>query len=163
MKKIVSQIDRDGFFCGTQLADESPLEEGVFLPPGGCIDLSPPPVIVPGMRYKHDGAGAWIEEAIPQPEPAPPPTTEQLIAEYEAALDTHLDAVAKQHRYRDRVTFAMRAGYPGPWQAEGAAFGTWMDSCNQVAYALMNAVMLGDADLPTKEEFIAALPAFVLP
>ena len=161
--KIVSQLDHCGYFDGVQMADESPLEEGVFLTPGGCIDQSPPSVIVPGMRYKPDGAGGWIEEAIPQPEPAPPPTTEQLIAEYEAALDAHLDAVAKQHRWRDRVTFALRAGFPNPWREQGTKFGTWMDDCNQQAYALLASVLAGQAEMPSKEAFIANLPEFILP
>ena len=162
MKKSISQLDYDGYFCCALLADESPLEDGVYLIPGGCIDQAPPGAILPGMRYKPDGSGGWIEEAIPEPAPATPPTTEQLIAEYEAALDAHLDAVAQQHRYRDRVTFALRAGYPNPWQSAGAAFGSWMDSCNAQAYALLESVLAGGAELPTKAAFIASLPPFVL-
>lgn len=93
----------------------------------------------------------------------PPLTDEQKISEYEAALDTHLDAVAQQHRYNDRFTFAMRAGYPGPWQAAGTAFGTWMDTCNAQAYSMLQDIQSGIADMPTVEEFIAELPPFVLP
>lgn len=163
MQKIVAQIDVDGFLCGIQIADPSPLEDGVYLIPSGCIDQEPPASPLPGMRYKHDGAGGWIEEPIPQPEPPPPLTAEQLIASYESALDAHLDAVAQQHRYRDRVTFAMRAGYPGPWQSEGAKFGTWMDTCNAQAYALLQSVLDGETELPSKDDFVASLPPFVLP
>lgn len=166
MEKVVSQLDHEGWYLGTAVADLSPLEKDVFLIPAGCIDQEPPPVITAGMRYKPDGVGGWLEEIIPLPDPEPSPTlptTEQIISSYEAALDAHLDAVAQQHRYRDRVTFAMRAGYPGPYQAEGTAFGIWMDNCNQQAYALLQAVMAGEAEMPSKEAFIASLPEFVLP
>lgn len=92
-----------------------------------------------------------------------PPTQEQEIAKYEAALDAHLDSVAQQYRYRDRVTFSLRAGYAGPYQPEGVAFAQWMDLCNVQAFTLLGDVLSGTAVLPTVEDFIAGLPAFVLP
>ena len=89
----------------------------------------------------------------------PPALTQaQVIRQYEMALDAHLDAVAQSHRYDNRFTFAMRAGYPGPWQADGIAFGTWMDTCNEQAFTLLQNVLAGTAELPTIEDFIAALP-----
>lgn len=90
-------------------------------------------------------------------------TVEQTIALYEAALDAHLDAAAKADRWRDRFTFAVRAGYENPWQAKAKAFGTWMDNCNAQAYALIAAVTAGTATLPTVDDFIADLPPFVAP
>jgi len=90
-------------------------------------------------------------------------TQEQEIAKYEAALDAHLDSVAQQHRYRDRVTFSLRAGYPGPYQAEGIAFAQWMDACNVQAFTLLGKVLAHTAQLPTIEDFIAGLPVFVKP
>lgn len=83
-----------------------------------------------------------------------------MVQRYEQALDNHLDAVAKQYRYNDRFTFALRAGYAGPWQADGVAFAQWMDTCNASAFALMEQVLSGDAPAPTVEEFIAGLPEF---
>lgn len=93
----------------------------------------------------------------------PVPTDAQLIALYEGDLDLHLDTVARAHRYNDRFTFALRAGYPGPYQAEGIAFAQWMDDCNAQAYALLAAVEAGTAPLPSRTDFIAGLPALVLP
>lgn len=162
--KPIYHYDLAGLLVGSTIADESPLEPGVYLIPARATDIAPP-TVPDGSRAHFDGA-AWLIEPIPQqdPEPAPPePSPEDTIARYETALDAHLDAVAQFHRYRDRVTFALRAGYPGPWQAEGIAFGTWMDTCNQQALSLLNDVVAGRATLPTIQAFIADLPTFVKP
>lgn len=90
-------------------------------------------------------------------------TPADIIADYERELDQHLDAAAQSRRYNDRFTFALRAGYPGPYHAEAVAFATWMDACNTQAYQLLHDVQAGTATLPTVEAFIAALPALVLP
>lgn len=92
----------------------------------------------------------------------PAPTQAQIIAQYESALDTHLDSVAKLHRYNDRFSFALRAGFAGPYQAEGVAFATWMDTCNAQAFSLLQEVLDGTAELPTVEDFISSLPQFVI-
>jgi hypothetical protein len=83
------------------------------------------------------------------------------VAVYEAALDAHLDSVAVAHRYRDRFTFALRAGYLGPYHDEGVRFATWMDTCNAHAYALFEDVTANGAVPPSVDEFIASLPAFL--
>lgn len=93
----------------------------------------------------------------------PAPTQAQIITQYESALDAHLDSVAKAHRYNDRFSFALRAGFAGPYQAEGVAFATWMDTCYVQAFAMLQEVLDGTAGQPTVEDFIAALPAFALP
>ena len=62
--KQVSQLDADGYFVGVTVADESPLEPGVFLLPAGAIDAAAP-VVPEGQRAKWDGA--WVFEDIPQP------------------------------------------------------------------------------------------------
>lgn len=89
-----------------------------------------------------------------------PPTIEQIIAEYESSLDRHLDAVAKSCRYDNRFTFALRAGFPGPYHDEAVKFAGWMDACNVQAFALLESVVAGQAELPTVEAFISALPVF---
>lgn len=68
--KIVSQLDADGYFVGLTAADESPLEPGVFLIPGGAVDAEPP-VVPDGHRARW--SNGWAFEAIPQPEPEPEP------------------------------------------------------------------------------------------
>lgn len=80
------------------------------------------------------------------------------LSQYEYALDSHLDAVAKLHRYDNRFTFALRAGYQGPFQEEGIKFAVWMDQCNAAAYQLLADVQNGDRPMPSVGDFIAALP-----
>ncbi len=92
-----------------------------------------------------------------------PPGPEQIIAIYDTALTTHLDAVAQSRRYESRTTCALRAAYPGPWQAEGTAFAVWMDACNAQAYQLMDSVLVGEVPLPSIEDFVAALPLMIWP
>lgn len=64
MAKIVSQLDESGYFFGPTVADESPLEPGVFLIPGGCVDIDPPSV-QSGKRYKLVDL-KWVAEDLPE-------------------------------------------------------------------------------------------------
>lgn len=73
-EKVMSQLDADGFFICATRGEESPLEPGVFLIPGGAIDVTPP-TVPEGQRAKWDGQ--WVFEAIPTPpEPEPKPLPE---------------------------------------------------------------------------------------
>lgn len=110
--------------------------------------------------YARAVAGEFGEIA---PYVAPVPTPEQTIAKYEAALDQHLNSVAQAHRFNDRHSLALRAGYPSAYQALGSAFATWMDGCNVQAYQRLQRVMAGEESMPTIEEFINDLPEFVAP
>ena len=96
-----------------------------------------------------------------------PMTAEQLadrqsatVAQYEQALDDHLDSVARVHRFSDRTRLALRAAYPNDWQSLGVAYGTWMDICNKQAQTLLQSVLAGQVQIPTLEAFIASFPAF---
>lgn len=55
--KQVCQLNADGYFIGMADADESPLEPGVFLIPGGCIDVSPP-------EAKENTVAKWTNEWV---------------------------------------------------------------------------------------------------
>ena len=80
------------------------------------------------------------------------------------ALSAHLDSVAKTRLYDNRVTCALRAGYPGPFQAEGIAFATWMDTCNALSYQFLQEVKDGLRPLPDNpQQLIDALPEMVWP
>lgn len=88
---------------------------------------------------------------------------EKTLAEYITALEEFYDAKAQERRYDGRMSCAIRAGYPGPFRAEGEAFATWMDACNAYAYQVLEDAMSGDRPLPTIEDFLAELPTLTWP
>jgi hypothetical protein len=65
---IVYQTDHQGFFVGPVAADPSPLEPGIWLIPGGAVEIAPPPL--------NDGEQArWTDsgwEIVPPTEPEVP-------------------------------------------------------------------------------------------
>ncbi len=84
-------------------------------------------------------------------------------ADYTAALEGMYDARARERQYDNRLTCALRAGYAGPFQAEGTAFAIWMDTCNATAYGLMAQVLAGEIPMPTIAELLAMMPELVWP
>jgi hypothetical protein len=74
MKQVI-QLDSEGYFVGFTAADESPLEPGVYLLPGGSVDTTAPS-IPEGKLAKWDKE--WVYEDIPKPEPEinPEPVSE---------------------------------------------------------------------------------------
>lgn len=69
--KLCSQLNADGYFIGTTIADESPLEPDVFLLPGGAVD-APAPAVPEGKMAKWNGAGFDLEDIPEPPQPQPP-------------------------------------------------------------------------------------------
>jgi hypothetical protein len=161
--KTVSQIDDQGRFIGSTTADQSPREPGVFLLPAGSVD-APPPNVPPGMFAQWNGSSFdLIAEPAPEhPEPEAP-TPEQIILQYTAALEAMYDEKANERRYDNRFTCALRAGYPGPFQAEGIAFATWMDSCNALGYQILAEVQSGQRPVPTILQFLSEMPVMEWP
>ena len=122
--------------------------------------LTAPPALT-GTQVAQAVGNAWVvlPEYPPVP-PAPAPT----VADFDAALTAHLDATAQARRYDNRITCMVRAGFPGPFQAEGQAFATWCDTCNAMAYTLLANVQVGTRPLPaTTQALIDTLPPMVWP
>lgn len=114
-----------------------------------------------GTQYPAAFPKAEIPGLTQAPDPAPVPPTP---AEISAAMDGVFDATAQAKRYKDRVTCAMRAGYPGPFHAEGVAFATWMDEQNAKAYAMLAQVQAGKMEMPaTIAAALALLDPMVWP
>jgi hypothetical protein len=61
---LVFQTDYDGYFVGPNYADESPLEPGVWLIPGGCVTVEPPQFNAEIERARWVN-NEWIVELIP--------------------------------------------------------------------------------------------------
>lgn len=84
----------------------------------------------------------------------PPPVTVQAITDAMTAL---FDSAAQSKHYDNRITCALRAGYPGPFQAEGIAFASWMDGQNAKAYLMLAQVQAGTMPMPESVEAALAL------
>ena len=77
--KIFHYEPQSGILLGSGVADESPLEPGVYLIPG-CATTAKPPALKAGQRAVFSGE-AWTVEPIP-PEPEPetePPVLAALV------------------------------------------------------------------------------------
>lgn len=111
----VYQTNSEGVFVGVVEADESPLEPGVFLIPGGCKTVEPPSFSSGSRaRWVDD---AWLIEPIPEapeepvvpeapeePEPTPAELrvskAQALMALYNAGVLDDLEAIIAAHPYR---------------------------------------------------------------
>jgi hypothetical protein len=90
--KTVYQLDRDGVYLGETIAQESPLEPGVYLMPAGCIEHAPPPVKAGKFARWDEG---WIVEDIPEP---PKPEEPPKLTEAELEQITTLSRLAELDR-----------------------------------------------------------------
>lgn len=117
--------------------------------------------VIPGLI---DGTGAnigdlWDGVTFTAPTP-PPPTIEDIVN----AMTQMFDTEAQSRRYDNRITCALRAGYTGPFQAEGQAFATWMDECNALGYQMLAEVQAGIRPMPASvTSALALLPPMVWP
>ncbi|NWC73834.1 phage tail protein [Pseudomonas sp. P7759] len=55
--KTVYQTDHLGIYVGDALADESPMEPGVWLLPRGCVEVAPP--VIPEYKAAYWDGQAW--------------------------------------------------------------------------------------------------------
>ena len=86
---IVYQTDQNGYYLHETIADESPLEPGVWLIPGGCVEEKPPKL---SDRQKARWSGSqWDIETEPEPEPEPEPTPEELYIKQKIVLKEKRD------------------------------------------------------------------------
>ncbi|MES1979719.1 MAG: hypothetical protein V4451_16895 [Pseudomonadota bacterium] len=160
MTKIVSQLDVTGLFVGPTEADVSPLEPGVFLIPGGAVDLPPPEV--PAGHLARLVEGAWAFEALPvEPEDPEEPTIAPEAKLTRAIQDT-LDQAARDKGYDNILSACSYAALPAgaPFQAEGAAFLVWRSAVWTKAYAVLADVQGGKRPMPTLEQALAEMPAW---
>lgn len=104
--------------------------------------------------------GQTIELPDHPPEASDPA---EVQAVYIRALDAFIDAESQTHGYDNRITCALRSGYPGPYRAEGTAFAIWVDTCYQLGTTAMAEVLAGQRPMPTVAGFLAELPPMVWP
>lgn len=156
--KIVSQLDAEGYFIGEAVAQESPLEPGVFLIPGGAVDVSPPQLnSSKRLRFVH---GQWNEISI-TPDPEPVKTEQQIQRTLTMAVQTHMNRVAQAVGYDNIYTAVTYANEPAvqKYQIEGLALRAWRSLVWAKCYEVMDEVKAGTRTIPTAEELISLLPA----
>lgn len=86
------------------------------------------------------------------------------IGEYQAAIEAHVDAVARAKGYSSAVSCASYVNSANTvWQAEAEAFIAWRDATWVYAFAELASVQSGNRAVPTVDEFIAELPVIEWP
>lgn len=125
---------------------------------------------VPGTPELIDGMWheTWVLEPLAVAEVAQVVEAERVnasheVVRYTSVLEAHYDSTAQAKRYDNRLTCALRAGYPGPYQKEALAFALWMDTCNVLAYKTLADVVAGLVNKPSAGELISSLPLMVWP
>ena len=120
-------------------------EYSYFLPPGS-IEIS-----------EEEALEIKQQESILSPEEQ----QAALIKSYDSSLTLYFDSKAKEKNYDNRISCSVRAGYPGPFQAEGLAFATWMDTCNAICYQILADVQAELRPIPTIEEVTLEFPTLI--
>lgn len=114
-----------------------------YLLPAGCVPIT-------------DAEAAAIRAAQ-----APALTQDQIIANYEAAVQAHLDAFAATWRYESILSAASYANSTvQQFKNEALALIAWRDSVWNSCYATLAAVQAGTQPMPASPAaFVATLPA----
>ncbi len=115
------------------------------------------PVLVQGIWTQ-----AWAVRTATPAEAAA--AAAALIDRFSAAMTAFMDAKARERRYDNRLSCALRAGFVGPFQAEGLAFAQWMDASMAYGYQVISQVQAGQRQMPASvAAFLAELPELVWP
>jgi hypothetical protein len=94
----------------------------------------------------------------------PPPAPEVLLAQYTAAIEAHVDAVAGQKGYRDATSCASYVvSTVAAWATDATAFVAWRDAVWQYVLGLFAEVQAGQTAIPDLEDLIAELPVIDWP
>ena len=94
----------------------------------------------------------------------PPPTPEQIIAQYTAAVQKHLDDFAKARGYDGILSAATYAASTVPkFAAEGQYAVEARDATWAKCYEILAAVEAGSRLIPTLDELLAELPVLTWP
>lgn len=94
----------------------------------------------------------------------PPPAAEQIIAQYDAAVQQRLDDFAKTRNYTNVMSAATYATSTVPkFKAEGQYAVEARDATWAKCYEILAAVEAGSRPMPTLDELLAELPVLTWP
>lgn len=91
-QKTVYQTNYSGLFIGKTLADESPLQPGVFLIPAGCVEQAPP-TSWPDDQWPRWNGFQW--QLIQKPQVQEAASAEAKLAEFLAQNPDVLQLIQK--------------------------------------------------------------------
>jgi len=87
--KTVYQLNQNGEYTGETIAHESPLEPGIYLIPGGCVETAPPETNE-GQVAVWDGV--WTLVDLPEPEKPKELTAKEIAAQKIATRKAQIGA-----------------------------------------------------------------------
>jgi len=94
----------------------------------------------------------------------PPPTAEQIVAQYTAAVQKHLDDFARTRTYDNIMSAATYATSTNPkFAVEGKYAVEARDATWVKFYEVLAAVEAGSRPMPTLDELLAELPVLAWP
>ena len=153
MPKRFVQLDHEGFFIGQETAFESPLEQGKYLMPAGCIDATAPTNIPTGKRARWTGS-AWALEYAPGQSPA------EIL---EASKQTASSATAAlTNTARERIAKASHYLQASGWPVKLAAAQDVLANGEQSAQPLHVQMLALEARLRGRGETLESLAALVI-
>ncbi|MDK4729352.1 hypothetical protein [Rhizobium phaseoli] len=87
-----------------------------------------------------------------------------VLADYAAAIQSHVDAVAKSREFNDGVTAATYLTSTIPrWKADAEVFVVWRDTVWAYSYGELDKVRNGARQQPAIDAFINELPVIEWP
>jgi hypothetical protein len=107
----IYNYDTNGIYTCDSLADESPLEAGIFLMPANSTEIAPPELTEGNQAIFI--AGAWMVQAIPAPDQPVEPvlTAEELNEQAKANIQATLDKIdSEKIRPSSDIVAALAAG-----------------------------------------------------
>jgi hypothetical protein len=123
----------------------------------GSTSIAPP-------AYDRATQSAFFRGGAWEVETAQPPTAEQIIAQYTAAVQKHLDDFARTRGYDGILSAATYATSTVPkFKAEGQYAVEARDATWAKCYEVLAAVEAGSRPMPTLGELLAELPVLTWP
>jgi hypothetical protein len=154
--KTVYQTDFEGFYTGPTSADPSPLEPGVWLIPGGAVEIKPP-ALSSGQRARWNGRAWDVIDPAPPP-PPPPPTPEEVKRQIAAAIAAYIDAQARSMDYDSALSLqSYTSSTISEWKAAAETFVAWRDAVWLTAIT-KQAEAMETGIAPSVDDVLKALP-----
>lgn len=105
----------------------------------------------------------WIAQGN-TPDPADPPSQEQIKQALVNAIQDYLDAEARMHSYDGILSLCSYATSENPkFGPEGKAGVIWRDACWAKGYETLAACEAGTMAIPTVDELLSQMPKMIWP